>query len=103
MAVYAAALPLGALAAWGTGDGIVMRLLAGTMSFLAAATVWCTAMIYASLKPVPQWRHPTVVPAYLLLALATGTLLIAAMLPTLMPTLPSYGGSRSSRWPRRGW
>ena len=39
---------------------------------LAVATVWCTAMIYASLKPVPQWRHPTVPAAYLLLALATG-------------------------------
>ena len=88
LAVYAAALPLGALAAWGMGDGIVMRLLAGTMSFLAATTVWCTAMIYASLKPVPQWSRPTVVPVYLLLALATGTLLIAAVLPTTAANTP---------------
>ena len=88
IAVYAAALPLGALAVWGMGDGIVMRLLAGAMSFLAATTVWCTAMIYASLKPVPQWHRSTVVPAYLLLALATGTLLIAAMLPNTDPNTP---------------
>ena len=54
-----------------------MRLLAVAMVVPGATTVWCTAMIYASLKPVPQWRHPTV-PAYLLLAIATGTLLLAA-------------------------
>ena len=33
-------------------------------------------MIYASLKPVRQWRSPFVVPAYLALALMTGALLL---------------------------
>jgi len=36
------------------------------------ATVVCTAMIYASLKPVPAWRHPLVLPVYLVFALHTG-------------------------------
>lgn len=49
------------------------------MSILALATVVCTAMIYASLPPVPAWRHRLVVPAYLLFALLTGGLLLAAI------------------------
>jgi DMSO reductase anchor subunit len=45
----------------------------------AIATVVCTAMIYASLKPIPAWRHRLVVPVYLLFALLTGGLLLAAV------------------------
>ena len=45
----------------------------------ALATVVCTAMIYASLKPVPAWRHAAVVPVYLLFSLLTGGLLCAAL------------------------
>lgn len=44
------------------------------------ATVYCTAMIYASLTPIPAWRHRAVVPLYLLFALLTGGLLCAALL-----------------------
>jgi sulfite dehydrogenase (quinone) subunit SoeC len=54
---------------------------------LSAATVACTAMIYASLKPIPAWQHDYVVPIYLLFALLTGGLLGTAM----VPTLPSDG------------
>lgn len=46
----------------------------------ALATVACTAMIYASLKPIPAWRHRLVVPVYLLFALFCGGLLSAAIL-----------------------
>jgi DMSO reductase anchor subunit len=58
----------------------------GTFSLVASAvcallTVACTAMIYASLKPIPAWRHPLVVPGYLVFALLTGLLLLAATLP----------------------
>ena len=38
----------------------------------AIATVVCTAMIYASLKPIPAWRHRLVLPGYLLFSLACG-------------------------------
>ena len=38
----------------------------------AAATVYCTAMIYRSLQAIPRWHQPLVPPVYLLLALATG-------------------------------
>jgi len=46
----------------------------------AAVTVFCTAMIYASLPPVRQWRHPLVPTLYLLYALATGACLLVALL-----------------------
>jgi DMSO reductase anchor subunit len=45
----------------------------------APLTVYCTAMIYASLPPVPAWRHAAVVPVYGLFALLTGGLLTAAI------------------------
>lgn len=45
----------------------------------ALVTVVCTAMIYASLQPIPAWRHAAVVPVYLLFSLLTGGLLCAAL------------------------
>ena len=50
------------------------------LALLALATVACTAMIYASLKPIPAWQHPLVVPTYLLFALLSGGLIAAATL-----------------------
>ena len=50
-------------------------LLAVLLVALSIATVACTAMIYASLKPIPAWRHSSVVPVYFLFALFTGGLL----------------------------
>ncbi len=44
----------------------------------AVVTVVCTAMIYASLKPIPAWCHRLVLPGYLLFALLTGAALLAA-------------------------
>lgn len=46
---------------------------------MALVTIVCTAMIYASLKPVPAWRDRLVVPGYLLMALATGGVLLNAL------------------------
>ena len=43
-------------------------------------------MIYASLKPIPAWRHRLVLPGYLLFALLTGGL------PMLLSTWPNAGG-----------
>lgn len=60
-------------------DGVfaVCGLLAAVM---AAVTVYCTGMIYASLKPIQQWCNPHVVPGYLALALMTGALWLNALL-----------------------
>src|SRR5215213_3606301 len=46
------------------------------MAVLAGLSVYCTAMIYASLKPIHQWHNAWVAPNYLALAVASGTLLL---------------------------
>jgi sulfite dehydrogenase (quinone) subunit SoeC len=43
---------------------------------LAVATIYCTGMIYASLKPIHQWHNCWVVPNYLALGLMAGFLLL---------------------------
>ncbi|HEX7007190.1 MAG TPA: DmsC/YnfH family molybdoenzyme membrane anchor subunit [Alphaproteobacteria bacterium] len=48
-------------------------------AFGAALTVVCTGMIYASLKPIRQWRDPLVPPLYLAFALASGALCLNAL------------------------
>ncbi|KQY54903.1 DmsC/YnfH family molybdoenzyme membrane anchor subunit [Lysobacter sp. Root494] len=63
----------------------VMANMLGVIAALALVacaliTVVCTAMIYASLKPVPAWRHAFVVPVYLLFSLLTGGLLCSALI-----------------------
>jgi DMSO reductase anchor subunit len=56
-----------------TGDGFA---LAGLLAALGAlATVYCTGMIYASLRPIREWHLPIVPWAYLAFALMTGSLL----------------------------
>lgn len=45
----------------------------------AAITVYCTGMIYASLKPIQRWNNGYVVPCYLLLGLMTGALWLNAL------------------------
>jgi DMSO reductase anchor subunit len=52
---------------------------ATAMVICAVVTVICTAMIYASLQPIPAWRHHLVVPGYVAFALLTGGTSIAAM------------------------
>ena len=71
---------------------VVLRLLGAALAVLALATVASTAMIYASLKPIPAWRHRLTVPVYLLFALLTGGL------PLLMATGVQDGGP--SAWLR---
>jgi DMSO reductase anchor subunit len=50
------------------------------MAALAVITVYCTAMIYASLKPIHQWHNAWVAPNYLALALMSGMLLLEFLL-----------------------
>jgi len=45
----------------------------------SAITVYCTAMIYASLRTIPRWSNPWVPSVYLALALATGAILLVAL------------------------
>jgi len=54
-------------------------LVCGLLAACALATVYCTAMIYASLKPIPAWSHRFVVPGYFGFALLSGGLLLCAI------------------------
>ena len=93
---YAPALLLGLALLPGmiSGDAAGSRVALATAGQLIAlvliactlATVACTAMIYASLKPIPAWRHRLVVPMYLLFALFCGGLLLLALLPHVART-----------------
>jgi len=65
---------------------LVMRPLAAVLALCALGTICSTAMIYASLKPIPAWRHPLVLPGYIGFALLTGGLALAA-LPQPLPVL----------------
>ncbi len=76
MLVYVPAVVLGGV--WLMG-GAMSAVVALAMAGLAAGTVYCTAMIYASLKPVRQWRDGFVVPFYLLAALFNGAVCLAAV------------------------
>lgn len=58
-------------ATWG-----VIGLCGILAAALAAATIYCTGMIYASLKPIHQWHNRWVVPNYLALGLMAGFLLL---------------------------
>jgi DMSO reductase anchor subunit len=60
--------------------GAGLRLAGACLLLLSLATVACTAMIYASLKPVPAWTHPLVLPVYLVFALFCGGLLLCTIL-----------------------
>jgi sulfite dehydrogenase (quinone) subunit SoeC len=71
---------LGFAAAWCFAGGIsgttvVLGLVAAGCGM---ATVCCQAMIYRTLKPVRQWHNGLVIPNFLLLALFSGAVWLAA-------------------------
>ena len=67
-------------------DAVAIAALA--LSCLAAVTVFCTARIYSSLKPIRAWHNGFVVPGYFLLALYTGALWITAICTTPVALSP---------------
>ena len=55
--------------------------VSGVLAALGAVvTVFCTAMIYRSLKPIQRWHNSWVLPNYLALALMNGTLWLSLLL-----------------------
>jgi DMSO reductase anchor subunit len=78
--VYPAALVFTAGWIW---DGISPPLMAAAACatfVLSLVTVYCTSMIYASLKTIPRWSNGFVSPVYLIFSLASGGLLFAIAL-----------------------
>jgi len=64
-----------------TGDSQAIGLRIGALLVFALglATLFSTGMIYASLKPIRQWRNPLVPPIYLLMGLATGGVILTVV------------------------
>jgi DMSO reductase anchor subunit len=75
------------VALWQGNDNVIAQI---SLALLSLATVLCTGMIYASLKPIPAWRHALVLPMYLLFAIFTGGLLLL--------TIRSLFGGHTSDW-----
>jgi DMSO reductase anchor subunit len=76
--IPAAVLGLG----WVFGEMAPGQLALGaTLSVICALiTLWCTGMIYASLPTIRAWHQPLVAPIYIVLALATGSVLLTLLL-----------------------
>lgn len=59
---------------------LLQAVLAVPALVFALATVWCTGMIYESLPTIRAWHHWLTTEIYLILALASGALLVTALL-----------------------
>ena len=80
---YGATAPFAvAWALFGVNTGL-FALCGSIAALLAAATVFATGRIYASLKPIRQWNSPWVTPSYMVIALMSGALWINALLRML--------------------
>lgn len=80
VAAVATFLPAGLFGIGWVFLGTIFKV-AGLLAALGAVTtVFCTAMIYRSLKPVPRWHNCWVVPNYLALALMSGILWLVLVL-----------------------
>ena len=75
---------------WSAGAGTMRTVLAIAITLLAWGLLFCTAMIYASLKPIRQWRTGWTPAAYLLLGHWSGALIAVAL-------AIGYGGE-AMRW-----
>lgn len=79
LVTFGPALILAALWATSREPGPALRV-AGVLLFASSlATVGCTAMIYASLKPIQEWHNRWVLPNYLSLSSMTGALWLSAL------------------------
>lgn len=88
IATLVPALAVGALLLSRPGPTVspMLAVCGIALALFALGTVASTAMIYASLKPIPAWRHPLVVPVYLLFALLTGLALLFTLMLAMLGT-----------------
>ena len=88
VACYVPALSLGAGVALDAPRAFVVAAALATGA-LAAATVYCTSMIYASLRTIAAWHDRRVPSIYLLLGAMSGLLLARFLLAAF--ALPAHG------------
>lgn len=92
--------PLTLLYAFADEPAAALRTL---VALVALLTIFCTAMIYQSLKTIPQWHHPCTAFNYLALALMSGgalfNLFTAAPHPaSLILTLLFTAAAAAGKW-----
>ena len=64
---------------YGNPPGAVVRFSGWLALILALTTLFCTGMIYASLKTIRQWHNPMVPANYLFIGLASGGVLLTTI------------------------
>src|SRR5579859_4568745 len=65
---------------WALGpDALTTRAFGLLAALCSLVTVGCTAMIYASLTPIRQWHNAHTAPDYLIFAVFSGAVLLAAV------------------------
>ncbi len=89
LAFFPVAVGYLALVEVGAGEG-PRAVAAACTVVLAWITLYCTGMIYASLKPIPQWHSPLVPIGYLVLGHYSGALLLLAVLAYTGHQTPPY-------------
>ncbi|HET9107615.1 MAG TPA: DmsC/YnfH family molybdoenzyme membrane anchor subunit [Steroidobacteraceae bacterium] len=75
---YPVAIAFG-LVVWRNGETIWSRVLGLAALAASLGTVYCTAMIYASLRPIRQWHNRHTAPGYLVHAIFSGAVLLAVL------------------------
>lgn len=90
LATYPFALLYGGALVWPDSLAGVMPIAGLAMAAMAALTVFCTSMIYASLKPIPAWHNGYTIAVYFAYAAATGLLLFAAVVYLLGARPPFF-------------
>jgi DMSO reductase anchor subunit len=68
------------------GGRLAVRLLGALAAAAALVTVFCTSMIYASLKPIRQWHNAHTAPDYLIYAVFSGAVLLALLETAMLGT-----------------
>lgn len=81
-----------AVAVYRDGSGAAARLLGILAAAASLVTVFCTAMIYASLKPIRQWHNAHTAPDYLIHAVFSGAVLFALLSSAVLGTAGSAAG-----------
>src|SRR5262249_61390439 len=84
---------IAAAVCWTAGErtGALFAPFALLAALAALATLFTTGMIYASLRPIPQWSQPLTAPIYITLGLASGAVLLNAILHALAVAHPWSG------------
>lgn len=92
---FPVAIALG-VAALRDGDGAWTRVAGVAAVAASLGTVYCTAMIYGSLKPIRQWHNPHTAPDYLIYAVFSGSVLLALLRTVIFGTPGIIAGAAAA-------